>query len=566
MADAGVAARRVCELMITEGKVRVNGEEVRRLPIFIDPEQDRVEVEGRTLRGPERTMYLMVNKPAGVLVTAADEPGMDRRTVLDLIDHPSASRLFPVGRLDWETTGLVLLTNDGEMANRLTHPRYGVVKTYEVGVRGIVDESAIGAVADKYELQARREDEEMGRESKGEIKPSITLSHSSKDGSVLRVTLREARNRQLREVLRFLGMPVKWLHRIAIGPLELSGLAPGRWRELERDEIRMLRDAARGRNVTPRVPKKQAERRRGRGREQRGGWDQRGGPRGEYGGGSGMTEGDARPEYRPRPIPAIPPSPRGRGPVASPVTAGVLKPGPRMLPRPLPRPAALPLRVDDGGQREQGRAKETRGGSGGGTGSANPLMSRRRGPAPVVNLDRPALKVPAAKSGRPAGPRPDGRSRDGTGGGRNLRSRDRGGDRASDQGGSRGGVRSGGRGERGNGRTSDRSNDRGSERAIAARLERREARAGRDGGERRDRLEARDRPRGPVTPRDGGNGRRSGPGGPMGGGGGSGGGGGGGKRSFGPRSDGKGGPRQGRGPGGKPGGKPGGRRGPRRED
>jgi pseudouridine synthase len=292
MADAGVAARRACEALIEAGKVRVNGKEVRKLPIFIDPEHDRVEVEGQLLRGPERTMYLMVNKPAGVLVTAADEPGMDRRTVMDLIDHPSASRLFPVGRLDWESTGLVLMTNDGEMANRLTHPRYGVVKTYEVGVRGIVDDAAIEAVAGKYEMQARREDAEMGRATTGEIRPGITLTHSSKDGSVLRVTLREARNRQLREVLRYLGMPVKWLHRIAIGPLELSALGPGRWRELERDEVHLLREAARGRLTEMRPPRKKVARKPRGGDEGGGGGDVRvrgrSEPQREQPGGAGM--------------------------------------------------------------------------------------------------------------------------------------------------------------------------------------------------------------------------------------------------------------------------------------
>jgi len=128
MADAGVAARRVCEQLIEEGKVRVNGRVTKKLPVFVDPQEDRIEVSGRLIQPPARHVYIMLNKPERVLVAAADEPGLERTKVTDLVRHALAPRLFPVGRLEWDAQGLVLLTNDGAFAQRLTHPRYSVPK------------------------------------------------------------------------------------------------------------------------------------------------------------------------------------------------------------------------------------------------------------------------------------------------------------------------------------------------------------------------------------------------------------------------------------------------------
>lgn len=236
--------------MIEDGRVRVNGEKVTRLPVFVDPATDRIDVDGVGVRETQRHLYVMLHKPAGVLVVNFDEPGFDRATVAQLVDHPSGSRLFPVGRLDIESTGLVLLTNDGEMANRLTHPRYGIAKTYDVAVRGSLDQAAIDAIRLKFRATARRADVESGstRSLRHDPAPEITIHKREKDKTVLRVTLREARNRQLRDVLAHLGMPVKKLDRVAIGPLELSGVAMGHWRELTRDELSMLRKATGGKS------------------------------------------------------------------------------------------------------------------------------------------------------------------------------------------------------------------------------------------------------------------------------------------------------------------------------
>lgn len=270
MADAGVAARRACEALIEAGRVRVNGETVTRLPVFVDPQADRVEVDGRPLRAPERLMYVMVHKPEGTLVAAADGE-FGRRTVLDLVDHPAASRLFPVGRLDLETDGLVLLTNDGELANRLTHPRYEIPKTYHAAVRGPVDDAALAAIVTKTRLAAQRDDAERGRRRPGGHAPVIRVVRRDPGRTTIEVTLRDARSQGLRDALKHLGMPVKKLTRVALGPLQLKGLAVGGWRELTRQELQDLRKAARAagtggstrtpQSPRPRTPKKHRPRR-----------------------------------------------------------------------------------------------------------------------------------------------------------------------------------------------------------------------------------------------------------------------------------------------------------------
>lgn len=232
LADAGVAARRTCEAMIEAGRVRVNGHAVKRLPVFVDPESDRIDVDGVGIKGIIRRVYVMLHKPERVLVTTADEEGVGRTTVSDLVDHPAASRLFPVGRLDFASTGLVLLTNDGELANRLTHRRYGVEKRYEATVRGGIDDAAVAAVRTTLARAA------------GGRAPDIRRARIEDGKTILEITLRESTGKELREVLKHLGMPVKRLTRVAIGPLELRGLGSAQWRELTRDELHALRKAS----------------------------------------------------------------------------------------------------------------------------------------------------------------------------------------------------------------------------------------------------------------------------------------------------------------------------------
>ncbi|TVS03375.1 MAG: rRNA pseudouridine synthase [Phycisphaerales bacterium] len=243
MADAGVASRRACEEMIQGGLVTVNGEIVREMPVLVDPDEDRIVVDGLALPKRDPRIYIMLNKPSRTVTTNADEPGANRRTVIDLVEHPAAKRLFPVGRLDFETLGLLLLTNDGELANRLTHPSYGVAKTYRVVVRGQLADEDIASLEEGIYLAERKEGKTVGAARTARVQ--LEIVKRDRDRTTLHLTLKEGRNRQVRRMLAGVGYPVKKLERIAMGPLRLKGLARGEWRELTRDEVRVLRDATR---------------------------------------------------------------------------------------------------------------------------------------------------------------------------------------------------------------------------------------------------------------------------------------------------------------------------------
>jgi pseudouridine synthase len=249
MADAGIAARRVCERLIEEGKVTVNGRVVSDLPVFVNANEDDIRVEGRRLPKPERMIYIMLNKPEQTLTVSADEPGLERRTVMDMVNHPAAGRLFPIGRLDYDTTGLVILTNDGDLTHKLTHAKFGVVKTYQAVVRGTVDDERLDAIAKRIRAERRREARESAtvaarQQVYGERKPEIKVLKVDKGRTLLELSLFEAKNREIREVFTILGCPIKKLTRVAIGPLVITGLSPGNWRELSRDEVHLLREAA----------------------------------------------------------------------------------------------------------------------------------------------------------------------------------------------------------------------------------------------------------------------------------------------------------------------------------
>ncbi len=241
LARAGVASRRDCEALIEKGRVEINGRAVRELPVFVDPSEDRIVVNGRVIPPPERSLYILLNKPARTLTSARDEPGADRRIVLDLVDHPQKARLFPVGRLDYDTVGLLLLTNDGELANRLTHPRYGVPKTYRAVVRGRIEPEDVERLEKGIYLADRKAGRTVGavRTSRVELR----VVHTEADRTTLDITLREGRNRQVRRMLSSVDLPVKKLERTAMGPLRLKGVARGDWRELTKREVDALRKA-----------------------------------------------------------------------------------------------------------------------------------------------------------------------------------------------------------------------------------------------------------------------------------------------------------------------------------
>jgi len=241
LADAGVASRRHSEQLIEEGRVKINGKTVFELPVFITPGADRVQVDGTVIEGPERHVYVMLNKPGKTLTTVEDEPGAARRTVMDLVEHPSGARLYPVGRLDYETRGLVLLTNDGELANQLTHPKFGVEKTYHAVVKGYLEEEALERLEKGIYLAERREGRTVGAVRASHVK--LAIIKRDRERTVISLTLKEGRNRQVRRMLSAVGCPVKRLERVAMGPVQLKGLASGEWRELSLVEVQQLRRA-----------------------------------------------------------------------------------------------------------------------------------------------------------------------------------------------------------------------------------------------------------------------------------------------------------------------------------
>jgi 23S rRNA pseudouridine2605 synthase len=227
LAHAGVASRRVAETLIVAGRVRVDGELVRDPARDVD-ERHRVEVDGRPLAGPEPRVVYAVHKPTGVLSTARDTHG--RPTVVELIPE-ERRRLYPVGRLDADSSGLILLTNDGALAQRLTHPRYEVPRTYRVRVAGgPVGERALRALRAGVTL-------EDGPTAPAQARPV------GSGGKELEITIREGRNRQVRRMCEAVGHPVLALRRVAFGPLRLGALRSGAHRRLGEADLRKLGEA-----------------------------------------------------------------------------------------------------------------------------------------------------------------------------------------------------------------------------------------------------------------------------------------------------------------------------------
>lgn len=241
LARCGVASRREAERLVEEGRVAVNGVVVDFLPAWVDPEEDRVEVDGRRVNPAKRSRkpstYLLLNKPRHALCTNTDPEG--RRTVFDLVPHEQ--RLFCVGRLDADSTGLVLLTDDGELANRLMHPRYEVPKTYRVTVRGTLGDEDIEKLREGIILAEK----ETGKAAKAKAE-RVKLLRRDREATRLIMTLKEGRNREIRRMLARRGYKVKRLERIALGPVRLKGVGAGQWRPLSASERKALRQAAFG--------------------------------------------------------------------------------------------------------------------------------------------------------------------------------------------------------------------------------------------------------------------------------------------------------------------------------
>jgi 23S rRNA pseudouridine2605 synthase len=232
LAGAGIASRRACEIMISEGRVEVNGRLVTEQGLRVDPEHDVIRVDGSRIPPPRRHLYLVVNKPKGVVSTLDDPEG--RRNLNDLLEgrRPGKqNRLFHVGRLDTETEGLLILTNDGDFAHKLAHPSFEVPKTYLAEVAGHVLPSTVkrlqkGITLDDGPVQLS----------------SVKLVSTAEDRSLVKLTLHEGRNRIVRRTMEAVGHPVRKLSRTGIGPVRLGNLRSGDLRDLTREELGGLLD------------------------------------------------------------------------------------------------------------------------------------------------------------------------------------------------------------------------------------------------------------------------------------------------------------------------------------
>jgi 23S rRNA pseudouridine2605 synthase len=230
LAQSGVASRRKCEELMLAGQVEVDGEVVTRLGTKVDPSTAVIRVEGRRLPPVSAHVYLVLNKPRGVTSTMSD-PHAERTLAEFVADRPE--RLFHVGRLDTDTDGLILLTNDGDFANRMAHPSYEVDKTYVAEVDGVVARATLKRLLDGVTLED------------GPVQVSAAKVRSSHgDRSIVELVIHEGRNRIVRRLLEHVGHPVRRLTRTQIGPVRLAGLKQGSMRELDERELGTLLDAA----------------------------------------------------------------------------------------------------------------------------------------------------------------------------------------------------------------------------------------------------------------------------------------------------------------------------------
>ena len=266
LSHAGVASRRAGEQLMLEGRVTVNGVTARELGTKADPARDDIRVDGRRVKIVEHHRYVLLNKPRGYVSTRSDP--QRRPTVIDLL-HGIREYLYPVGRLDFDSEGLLLLTNDGDLTARLTHPRHGVARVYEAQVLGVPDAhdldrlrqgvvvdgqktepADVRVISDSLHPSARVYARARGLLARGGGAPRAIRKRLSGSGegrgseSTLLITIREGRNRQVKKMCDAIGHPITRLRRVAIGPIRDSRLKPGQWRELTPDEVRRLREAA----------------------------------------------------------------------------------------------------------------------------------------------------------------------------------------------------------------------------------------------------------------------------------------------------------------------------------
>ena len=229
LAQAGLASRRAADRLIEDGRVTINGVVTREVGTLADPLVDTIVVDGRPLPAAEPAQYLLLHKPRGYLTSRHDPEG--RRVVTDLIPH--GARLYPVGRLDADVEGLLLLTNDGPLTHRLLHPRYALPRVYEADVLGTVATKDLDRWRDGVTL-----------DDGPAVPRAVALVRAGARSTRLRLTFTEGRKHEVKRYCQALGHPVRRLRRVAFGPLELGALPPGRWRPLTPAELRALRAAA----------------------------------------------------------------------------------------------------------------------------------------------------------------------------------------------------------------------------------------------------------------------------------------------------------------------------------
>jgi pseudouridine synthase len=227
LARAGIASRRRAEELIRAGRVKINGKVVNRLGLKADPARNRIEIDEKLVNAEETKLYLAFYKPVGVLTTLCDPQG--RPKLSDFL-HGLAGRVFPAGRLDFDSEGLLLLTNDGELAYRITHPRYKVAKVYNVWVSGSIGTDAVARLTGGVVLED------------GPVQPvAVKVLRKEPGRSLLQITLKEGKKRQVKRMCAAVGCPVVHLKRTAIGPLRLGKMKPGEYRRLSPQEVKRLK-------------------------------------------------------------------------------------------------------------------------------------------------------------------------------------------------------------------------------------------------------------------------------------------------------------------------------------
>jgi 23S rRNA pseudouridine2605 synthase len=236
LSAAGVASRRTAETLIGQGRVSVNGTTVRELGTKADPDGDDIRVDGRRVKGPARRRYLLLYKPRGYITSRSDP--QQRPTVMDLLARGGVREyVYPVGRLDYDSEGLLILTSDGDLAARLTHPRHGVEREYEVRVRGVPGEHELARLARGVTIAGRRT-------APARVQLQTVLEPESGPQALLSIVIHEGRHRQVRDMCDVIGHPVVRLRRIRIGPIADRHIRPGGFRDLTAREVARLKAAA----------------------------------------------------------------------------------------------------------------------------------------------------------------------------------------------------------------------------------------------------------------------------------------------------------------------------------